>query len=243
MEFNIKKNATLPFIEIDFIKDGRTDYNYTKTNLVNSTIHFYMKNLETDKFKVLKGICFFDLDNQKIYYQFTKKNTSEEGRYIGEFKIQNDQGIIELPLREKIFINVLPSFVDPDFCCPNKSINPVPIPPTPEPLGIYYGKFSGTTISSGDVSNLLFETTNNPTDNYFTLPETVMPEYGYILIPIDSPQPSDFRDSDEGCDNFNIPTNLISTIIIIDANGFPITYNVYRTYWPFIGEVNCWLCV
>jgi hypothetical protein len=116
MEFNIKKKATLPFIEVDLIKDGRTDYNYTKTSLVSSTIYFYMKNIETDKYKVLKGISVFDEVNYKIYYQFTKKNTSEEGRYIGEFRIYNDQGLVELPLREKLFINILPSFVDPDFC-------------------------------------------------------------------------------------------------------------------------------
>lgn len=117
MEFNIKKKATLPFIEVDLIKDGRTDYNYTKTNLVGSTIYFYMKNIETENYKVIKGICNFDSINNKIYYQFTKRNTSDEGRFIGEFRIENSNGIIELPLREKLFINVLPSFVDPDFCC------------------------------------------------------------------------------------------------------------------------------
>ena len=31
MEFNIRKGATLPYIEVDLIKDGRTDYNYTQT--------------------------------------------------------------------------------------------------------------------------------------------------------------------------------------------------------------------
>lgn len=243
MEFNIRQRATLPYLEVNLIKSGRLDYNYIKTDLSNATINFYMKNVDNGFYKVAKGDVFYSAEINSLYFQFNKRNTSELGRFEGEFKITTDQGDVILPLREKIFINVLKSFSDPDFCCPNKSINPVPIPPIPEPPGIYYGKFSGETITSGNVNNLLFKLTNDPTNNYITYPETVIPEYGYILIPIDSPQPSDFRDSDEGCDNFNIPTNLINTIIIKNGNGFLITYNVYRTFWPFIGEVNCWLCV
>ena len=243
MEFNIRKGASLPFIEVNFSKDGNKDYNYTNTNLSESVIYFYMKNVDTDVYKIAKSVSTYDNENNKIYYQFTKKNTSIVGRYEGEFKIYNEQGLIDLPLHEKIFINILPSISDSKFCCGKQYINPTPIPPQPAPTGIYYGKFSETTITSGDVSSLIFEITDNPTDNYFTLPETITPKYGYIIIPSDLPQPSDFRDSDEGCDNFNIPTNLIDTIIIKDGNGFLIQYNVYRTFWPFVGEVNCWLCV
>ena len=117
MEFNIRKGATLPYIEVNLIKDGRTDYNYTATNLSGDTIYFYMKNVDTGVYKIAKNIAAYDPINNKIYYQFTKKNTSEVGRYEGEFKIYNEQGLIELPIYDKIFINVLPSFNDSDFCC------------------------------------------------------------------------------------------------------------------------------
>jgi hypothetical protein len=117
MEFNIKKGSTLPFIEVDYIKDGNKDYNFTITNLSGTTIYFYMKNVDTGAYKIAKSIATYDPINNKIYYQFTKKNTSEVGRYEGEFKIITNQGVIELPIYSKIFINVLPSFSDSDFCC------------------------------------------------------------------------------------------------------------------------------
>ena len=108
--------------------------------------------------------------------------------------------------------------------------------------GIGDGVGVGVTITSGDVSSLTFVYTNDPTDTFFTLPLSVIPTYGYILIPITLPQPIGFRDSNSGCDGNNIPTNNINTIIIIDGNGIPITYNTYRTFWPFTGDVDCWLC-
>lgn len=127
--------------------------------------------------------------------------------------------------------------------CPTKTPTPTPTPsptPSPEPSRIYYGKFSGTTITSGDVSTLTFVITNNPTNSYVTFPTGTA--YGYILIPTTLPQPTGFRDSNSGCSGFNIPINDIGQIIIIDGNGFPITYNIYRTFFPFFGDVDCWLC-
>lgn len=123
--------------------------------------------------------------------------------------------------------------------CP--TLTPVPTStPAPAPPGIYYGKFSGSTIVSGDVWSFMFVTTNNPTNSYVTFP--IGTAYGYILIPITLQQPTGFRDSDSGCSGFNIPMNNIGTIIITDGNGFPITYNIYRTFYPFFGDTDCWLC-
>jgi len=117
MEFNIRKNATLPYLEVNLIKDGRLDFNYVGTNLTGATIYFYMKNVETNVYKVAKGVCFYSYDLKTIYYQFTKKNTNNIGRFEGEFKIMTDQGEVILPLREKLFINILSSFSNSDFCC------------------------------------------------------------------------------------------------------------------------------
>jgi hypothetical protein len=46
-----------------------------------------------------------------------KKNTSKTSRYMAEFNITTDQGTITLPLRDKIYVTVLDSFVNSDFCC------------------------------------------------------------------------------------------------------------------------------
>jgi hypothetical protein len=133
MEFNIKQKATLPYLEVNLIKDGKTDFNYVKTNLSASTIYFYMKDVETDVYKIAKGLCNYSVNNNSIYYQFTKRNTSNIGRYEGEFKIYTSQGEITLPLRDKLFINVLSSISNSDFCCGPHVFIPVPPIPSPTP--------------------------------------------------------------------------------------------------------------
>jgi len=241
MEFNIKKKSTLPYIEVDVIKDGRTDYNFIGTDLTDSTIYFYMKDVETGVYKIAKASATFSSDNNSIYYQFSKKNTGNVGRYEGEFKIETDQGIIDLPLKEKLFINVLDSFSNSDFCCgPNQNVNPEPIPPMPAAPGIYYGKVDKTSITNIDVSSLTFENTNQGGNLYVTVDVGI--GYGYILVPTSISQPTGFRDSTGGCYGFNIPINNVGTINLVDANGFLVTYNIYRTFNKFNGEVNIWLC-
>jgi len=127
---------------------------------------------------------------------------------------------------------------------PTPTVTPTITPtvsPVPAPSGIYYGKFSGSTITSGEViSDLTFSTTNDPTNSFVTYP--LGNGYGYILIPISLPQPTGFQESNSSCSGPNIPTNNIGTLIIIDINGFPITYNIYRTFFSFGGSVDCWLC-
>jgi hypothetical protein len=143
-----------------------------------------------------------------------------------------------------------PTCTDPCSCVtktptPTPTITPTITPtssPLPEPPGIYFGKFSGATITGGDVTNLTFVLTNDPTNDYLIFPSGVSPEYGYVLIPNYIPQPSAFYNSALGCTGFIIPTNIIGTIFIIDGNGFPINYNIYRTYNSFTGLVNSWLC-
>ena len=66
MEFNIKKGSTLPFIEVAYLKDGNKDYNFSNTNLSESTIYFYMKNINTDTYKIAKSIATYDEVNNKI---------------------------------------------------------------------------------------------------------------------------------------------------------------------------------
>jgi hypothetical protein len=200
-----------------------------------------MKDVDTGIYKIAKATANYSTENNSIYFQFSKKNTGSVGRYEGEFKIETEQGVIELPLKEKLFINVLESFSNTDFCCgTDQNINPEPIPPSPAAPGIYYGKFINPTINSGDISSLTFFNTNDPTDSYVTFSSGN--GYGYILIPNNLNQPNGFRDSLSGCNGFNIPTNNIGTINLVDTNGFLVTYNIYRTYYIFNGSANLWMC-
>lgn len=124
---------------------------------------------------------------------------------------------------------------------PTPTTTPTPTPSTsPELPKIYWGKFSGTTITSGDTNLLSSGYTTNSTNSYRTLPVGL--DYGYILIPIGLTQPTEFRNSTSGCNGLNIPMNNIGTIIIIDANGFSITYNIYRTYWEITDPIDVWMC-
>ena len=115
---------------------------------------------------------------------------------------------------------------------------------TPTPTnysGIYYGKFTGTTITSGEVvTNLSFTVTTNPTNSYVTFPSGS--GYGYILIPVVYQQPVQFVNSSSGCSGLDIPTNNIGQIVLINGIGVPVTHNIYRTANSFFGSIDSWMC-
>jgi hypothetical protein len=124
---------------------------------------------------------------------------------------------------------------DVDFCPPNDFTYDLPDSP-----GIYYGKINKTTIDLSDVPSLTFSARDNAVDSYIEFGLGL--GYGYILIPIAFDQPTQFRDSKSGCDGFIVPTNPIGDIVIVDSNGYPVTYNIYRTYFNFNGSMYSWMC-
>jgi uncharacterized delta-60 repeat protein len=166
MEFFIKKNATLPLLKLQVVKDGRSDYNNFMELLETSTIFFSMVNSETGIPKITSrpgGFVekIFDDPNAEpeyyIYYQFTKQDTSIEGRYEGQFLVKTFDGNVILPVREKLFIYVQESFIADDLeyntcytstfpCCGNPDIvdnpneNTITIVPQyyPSSIGVLY---------------------------------------------------------------------------------------------------------
>lgn len=124
---------------------------------------------------------------------------------------------------------------------PTPSITPSSSP-IPEQSKIYWGKFSGTSITSGDTNTFSTGYTNNPTNGFISVSASVVSGFIYVLIPNTLPQPSDFKDSTSGCFGFNIPFNNIGNIFIIDANGFSINYFVYKSSVSTFGSANVWLC-
>jgi hypothetical protein len=107
--------------------------------------------------------------------------------------------------------------------------------------GIYYGKINKTTINLLDISGLTFTLTTSVVNSYITINHNVT-GYGYILIPHSFEQPSNLKNSTNGCLGFNVPYLLQSDMIIKDANGFDVRYKVYRTYNRTTGEANIWMC-
>ena len=94
MEFYIKKNATLPVLKIQVVKDGRSDYNNFMDMIEESAIFFSMINVETGIPKITTKPAGFVEKIQiepnaspeyYIYYKFTARDTNKVGRYEGQF--------------------------------------------------------------------------------------------------------------------------------------------------------------
>tara|TARA_R110000772_G_scaffold89593_1_gene185555 strand:- start:14 stop:388 length:375 start_codon:yes stop_codon:yes gene_type:complete len=118
MDFSINKNATLPILKMELIKDGRYTYREFHDMLQNSTITFCMSNIETGAKKIGRktGLCILKseyngCEDEEYYigYQFTSKETSKPGTYVGNFTITflDDSGTLIVPIREELYIHVL----------------------------------------------------------------------------------------------------------------------------------------
>jgi len=124
MEFNIKKNATLPLIKMQVVDDGRVETDSFMSFIESSSIYFSMIDVETGSYKIhLEPAGFVEKTqiepNAKIeyyiYYRFPKKYTNKVGRYEGEFVLKNEQGTLILPIREKLYINIFESSGSDEF--------------------------------------------------------------------------------------------------------------------------------
>jgi hypothetical protein len=123
-EFYIKKDSALPILRMDLIEDGRHDYNKFHELIQSSNITFTMVNRETGITKIAKAPAYIKLredggcvDQYVICYDWRKRDTKEEGNYIGTFDIEfgevkNDdytypKGNLVMPIREQLMITIL----------------------------------------------------------------------------------------------------------------------------------------
>ena len=112
---------------------------------------------------------------------------------------------------------------------------------TKAPSGYYYGKLPTSFITLNNVDDLNFTLGDVIINNYITFSSNTN-SYGYILVPSDFVQPTNFKNSQIGCQGFNIPYIELSNINILDANGYVVNYTVYRTYNKTNGVLNIWFC-
>ena len=118
MEFFINKNATLPKLKLELIKDGRNDFNKFHDKIQNANITFTMTDIVTGVKKIAcksagieevlpKNNCI--CEEFYLVYQFTTKETSVAGRYAAQFEIDflDGSGTLIVPIREELFVNVL----------------------------------------------------------------------------------------------------------------------------------------
>ena len=99
-QFVINKNSTLPYLEIEPIHDGRHTYKKLYLALQAATVTFTMCNMVSGIKKIANAPCYivpFDDESceekYKIQYRWDKRDTTEPGIYIGQFKIKLDTDI------------------------------------------------------------------------------------------------------------------------------------------------------
>ena len=126
MNFYIKKNATLPLLKMQVVKDGRSEYQQFMDSLETATITFTMINTATGIPKIVEKPCYITiltnldvnaLPEYYVYYRFTERDTNQVGSYSGQFLIQNDTGDLILPIREELNIYIQESFIIKSPCC------------------------------------------------------------------------------------------------------------------------------
>ena len=117
MEFFIKKGATLPLLKLNIVNNGRNDYDNFLNTLELSSLFFSMTNVDTGIPKIVNkpaGIGGTS-PNYFVYYQFQNSDTTREGRFEAEFYMKNSDGSFILTLGEKLFVNIMESFITDDL--------------------------------------------------------------------------------------------------------------------------------
>ncbi len=122
MDFFIRQGSSDPILKMRMIDDGKNDKSSFNEMLENAKITFEMFDVVTGTPYILNGECNltnrtkkFNYINDEYYitYRFTEEQTSEIGKFEGKITIQfndgngNDTTKLILPIREKLFINVI----------------------------------------------------------------------------------------------------------------------------------------
>ena len=124
MDFFIKKNATLPLLKLQVVNNGRSDFDNFMKTIELSAIFFSMVDVDSGIPKITSRPAgfvektFIDPNSEPeyyIYYQMTSTDTNRVGKYEGQFLLRSDDGVLILPIREKLFVYVQESFIASDL--------------------------------------------------------------------------------------------------------------------------------
>ena len=120
MEFFIAQNSTLPILKMELDFNGKSSIEDFNSIIENSSIFFSMKSVENGNPKIVNkkgGFTnkVFVEPNAKVeyylYYKFSLFDTNKVGRYEGEFTLISDDGTLILPIKDKLYINVVENFI------------------------------------------------------------------------------------------------------------------------------------
>ena len=123
--FNIRKNSTLPYLEMVPIVDGRNDFGRLYVAIQSAVVTFSMYNQKTGVRKIANApadvVAYTDegcTEKFKLQYKWKKRDTNEAGRFIGQFKIKFDgniktedehlpSGELLVPIQEDLLICIM----------------------------------------------------------------------------------------------------------------------------------------
>ena len=144
MNFYIKRRSTLPLLRVEVNKDGRSDFYHNQNLSEISNVYVSLIDYYTKQPKYLSKPCTVTSEvtsggtSYYVNYQFSHFETEEESKYEVQFSLINSNGnVIILPLKEKVFANVVESFSLDNYsfegnyivdrpCCPSPdSVNPI----------------------------------------------------------------------------------------------------------------------
>ena len=133
MDFYIKKNATLPLLKMQVVRDGRSEYQSFMDSLADASIYFTMINEATGIPKIVSKPAYIveltGLDENAspeyyVVFRFTERDTNTPGRYVGQFLIKYNNNLLGapvgnliVPLRDELYINIQESFISDSPCC------------------------------------------------------------------------------------------------------------------------------
>lgn len=228
MEFYIKKNSTLPLLLMQVVKDGRSDYDSFMNLLEVSSVFFSMVDIETGIPKITSrpaGIVnkTFEDPNAEpeyyIYYQFTPRETNKVGRFEGQFMVRTPDGVLILPIREKLYVNVQDSFVADDLPYESCYVTEFPC--------CINGPFTTTTTTECcpcTSTTTISPTTTSTTPSPITTTTTILVGFDYNEIQLTREHKEDVRDNNYLINNFLQSSNRITNPRITsrfwDDNGW-----------------------
>ena len=124
-QFNIVQNATLPYLEMEVINDGRHNFDKIYIALQAADVTFNMIDNNNGIKKIVNKKCnIVPIENNgciekvKVQYQWNKNDTKEKGHFKGYFKVTFKDNIVMeditfpkgdliVPIAEELIINVI----------------------------------------------------------------------------------------------------------------------------------------
>ena len=124
-QFNIVQNATLPYLEMEVINDGRHNFHKIYVALQAADVTFNMIDNNNGIKKIVNKKCNIVpiegngcIEKVKVQYQWCKNDTKEKGQFKGYFKVTFKDNIVMeditfpkgdliVPIAEELIINVV----------------------------------------------------------------------------------------------------------------------------------------